>query len=80
LVDNDFLQQTVDDADFSPNWYNSMSQIINSPLPVQPQSSGQNSRFDLNTPINEEEEESIPQLQTRRHLPPRTRKPLPCGT
>ncbi|KAK2375153.1 hypothetical protein QL285_076064 [Trifolium repens] len=27
-VENDFIQQLVVDADFSPNWYNSMSQIL----------------------------------------------------
>ncbi|KAK2383238.1 hypothetical protein QL285_070713 [Trifolium repens] len=42
-VDNDFIEQLVNDNDyFSPNWFNSMSQVINSPLPVQAQSSGQN--------------------------------------
>jgi type II secretory pathway component PulK len=85
-VENDFLQQLTVDVDFSPNWYNSMSQILNSDLTVQAQSSGQNSRFDLNTPVNEEEEEEeeeeqpVPQLQELHQLAHRNRQPRKCGS
>jgi hypothetical protein len=54
-------------------------------LTVQAQSSGLNSRFDLNTPVNEEEEkeeeeeEPVPQLQELRQLPHRNRQPRKCG-
>ncbi|KAK2363321.1 serine/threonine-protein phosphatase 7 long form protein [Trifolium repens] len=80
FVENDFLEQLTVDADFSPNWYNSMSQLLNSDLTVQAQSSGQNSGFDLNTPVNEEEEEEpVPQLQQLRQLPHRNRQPRKCA-
>ncbi|KAK2415624.1 hypothetical protein QL285_038088 [Trifolium repens] len=55
-IDNDFIQRLVDDSDFSPNWFNSMAQVMDSSLSVQAQSSGQNLGFDLNTPVGEEEE------------------------
>jgi hypothetical protein len=59
-----------------------MTQVIDSSFPVQAQSSGQNLGFDLNTPVEEEEDEEEPvhQKQACRKLPHRTRKPPPCGT
>jgi hypothetical protein len=84
FVENDFLEQLTVDTDFSPDWYNSVSQLLNSDLTVHAQSSGQNSGFDLNTPVNEEEEEEeeeepVPQLQQLRQLPHRNRQPRKCG-
>ncbi|KAK2418782.1 hypothetical protein QL285_040947 [Trifolium repens] len=62
-VDNEFFQRLVDDSDFSPNWFNSMAQVMDSSFPIQTQSSGQNLGFDLNTPVEEEEEEEEQQQQ-----------------
>ncbi|KAK2361087.1 hypothetical protein QL285_086285 [Trifolium repens] len=62
-VHNYFLQQLVNDAENNPSLMNSMNELLSSPFPAQ--SSGQNARFDLNTPEEEEEEEEeVLQLQT----------------